>query len=120
MNNLTIFIPASIADIGNAIMRGLDPDTGGAQTFGQPNFTKGGADWIATTIPDCMPLAPNAAWWLADPTELLAYLTADYAARWPDDVCPTLVDIQTFADAAIAVSDTAIGEVAERFGLTAL
>lgn len=114
--SLTLFLPAALADTGNAIMRSLDPDVGGDKTFGLPNYTQSGVDYVATSIPDVMPLAPNAAWWLADPSELQAFVEADYLVRWPNNRAPTQAEVTTFSNSVIAVNDESIIDVALRFG----
>lgn len=89
---LTITLPASLAGIAAAIARSLDPDTGGYASFAPSEDGK----TISCTTP-CEPMfLAQAEYMMLHPEALHAAVSADYAARWPDLVSPTLADCEAF------------------------
>lgn len=87
---LTITIQPELLEVGRAISRALDPDVGGADSWMQTD-----AGFVADT-PCTEAFADQVADMVADPTLLHAAVCADYAARWPDMVPPTLEECEMF------------------------
>lgn len=94
---LTITIPAALLEVGRAISRALDPDVGGADSWMPTD-----AGYMADT-PCTAEFHAQAIAMLADPSLLHQAVLADYAARWPDMVPPTLEQCGAFcAGASVA------------------
>jgi len=87
---LTITIPAALYQSASAIMRALDPDVGGALSFGAFDPE---AESYTTGMPCCESCLARAA----DPVALHEYVVANYATRWPDMAVPTLEDCEAFS-----------------------
>lgn len=103
---LSITIPAELYDIACAIGRSLDPDTGGAQSFGprEQGDPPAVPEFYSTETPCTEAFADQAAVMLSDPAMLHAVVSADYAARWADLTPPTLEECEAFC-AFAEVSD---------------
>lgn len=100
---LTITVPASLYDTACAIARALDPDVGGANSFG-PQID--GAKTYTTSTPCTPEFASQVPLLLADPEALLALVAADYADRWPDLTAPTLDECNAFCAGVVVVGDS--------------
>lgn len=98
---LTITIPAELYDVACSISRALDPDVGGAHSFG-PRLDD--ASQYTTTTPCTPAFRAQALAMLADPAMLHAAVSADYAARWPDLTPPTLAECKAFCAGALVVT----------------
>ncbi|MBV5296280.1 MAG: hypothetical protein JZU58_28405 [Curvibacter lanceolatus] len=103
---LTLTVAASLAVQASAIGRAMDPDTGGADSFRHPvtGYAEDGAPVLdqatLTTTTACTPeFKAQALAMLADPELLFAACQADYAARWPGLVSPSLEDCTAFCEA---------------------
>lgn len=101
-HHLHIRIPASLYDIGRAVGRAMDPDRGGAESFG-PKFRRDtpegpeyAPDHYDCETPCTEEFHAQAHAMLHDAALLHAVVTADYAARWPDLTAPTLAECQSF------------------------
>ena len=107
---LTITVPAALYDTACAIARSLDPDSGGAASYGPRTLmTEQGVSYIPETYTTSAPCASEfkaqAIAMLADPAMLHYAVTADYAARWADLTPPTLAECVEFcAGAVVAVA----------------
>lgn len=92
-STLTITVPAALYDTACAIARSLDPDAGGADSFG-PKVES--ATEYTTSTPCTSEFKQQAIAMLADPALLHAAVKADYAARWGDLKPPTLSECVVF------------------------
>lgn len=108
-SRICITIPAALYDIGCAIARALDPDVGGAGNFGsrQRRDELGKIvtpdEYTTGLFPCTAGFAEQAAALMTNPTMLHRVVCADYAARWPDLLPPTLADCHAFcADVMIS------------------
>lgn len=95
---LRIEVPAALYDVACAIARSLDPDVGGADSFG-PRIE--GATSYSTETPCTPEFAAQAVAMLASPIMLYTVVFADYAARWPDLAAPTLAECVAFCAGAL-------------------
>ena len=94
---MTIAAPLAMVDLANRIGRALDPDTGGASSFG--GVTCGGPASVTHVVCDTLitrAFAAQCGAMLADADLLHHACAADYAARWPDLVAPTPDDCAAF------------------------
>ena len=99
---LTITVPAALYDTACAIARSLDPDSGGAASWG-PQVE--GATEYTTSTPCTSEFKAQALAMLADPATLHGAVKADYLARWPDLTPPTLTKCKAFCAAVAVASD---------------
>ena len=96
--SITITVPAALYSVACAIARVLDPDVGGAESFGPERED---ATEYTTTTP-CVPaFARQALAMSSDPAMLHYAVSADYAARWPDLTPPTLAECEAFCAGAV-------------------
>lgn len=97
-HTLVISIPPSLYPAACAIARSLDPDQGGAASFGPP--LQGDPPAVpatySTSAPCSAAFAAQALAMAANPALLHAAVAADYATRWPDLTPPTLADCTVF------------------------
>jgi hypothetical protein len=83
------------------VARALDPDVGGAESFGprlraDDDGVEYAPDSYTTTTP-CVPAFAQQALAMASNPAMLHYaVTADYATRWPDLTPPTLAECEAF------------------------
>ena len=108
---LTITIPASLYDVACNIARAMDPDSGGAASYGPRTLmTEQGVSYIPETYTTSTPCASEfkaqAIAMLADPAMLHYAVTADYATRWADLVPPTLEECDSFCAGAVVSEPT--------------
>lgn len=103
---LTLTVPASLAAVASAIGRAMDPDVGGADSFQHPvtGWAEDGTPTLdlaaLTTTTACTPeFRAQALAMLANPALLAQACQADYAARWPGLVSPSLEDCTAFCEA---------------------
>lgn len=106
---LRIEVPASLYDTACAIARSLDPDVGGASSFGPREQGDPPAipETYSTETPCTPAFAEQAIAMMAAPEMLHAVVAADYAARWADLVPPTLAECEAFCDQA-GVEDASV------------
>ncbi len=96
--SITITVPAALYSVACAVARTLDPDVGGAESFG-PECED--ATEYTTTTP-CVPAFAAQALAMASNPAMLHYaVTADYANRWPDLIPPTLTECEAFCAGAV-------------------
>lgn len=100
-HRLKLTIPASLYDVACAISRALDPDSGGADSWGPRNPPD--AEGNPTTPTEYVTETPctevfhtQALAMLQDAALLHSVVAADYAKRWPDLTAPSLVECQAF------------------------
>lgn len=110
---IIITIPADLLVIARSIARALDTDSGGADSYvptrsepdrldddGNIVSSTAPATWVADTL--CSPgFAAQVPYLLAHPAALHAAVAADYAARWPDLIQPTLAECEAFCAGAV-------------------
>lgn len=100
-HRLKITIPASLYEIGREVARAMDPDTGGAESWG-PKFRMSeegveyAPDFYECETPCTEEFHAQAHAMLADAAMLHAIVTADYAARWSGLTPPTLAECEAF------------------------
>lgn len=98
---LTITVPAALYDTACAIARSLDPDSGGAASWG-PRTTLDAdgneftPDSYTTSTPCTSEFKQQAIAMLQDPMLLHYAVSQDYATRWPDLTPPTLEQCEAF------------------------
>jgi len=107
MHSIRITLPASLKELGNRISRSLEPDSGGYHVFDtlsnavrdEDGVIEIPATEVYAEIPACERYVTNL---LALNTvgDLNDFVSDDYAARWPDEACPTLGECGAFLDAA--------------------
>lgn len=102
---ITITVPASLADIAALIGRAMDPDTGGDKSFSRDilryeNDEPVYADTITCRTVCRLEFRERALAMLADPAILFYACAYDYAQRWQGHTPPTLEQCQLFVAAA--------------------
>ena len=95
-SQITITLPASLADIASLIGRAMDTDTGGADSFSRDiaSYDAEGEAVYADTI-TCRTVCTSAfreraLAMLNDPAILHYACVVDYGIRWPDHTPPTM------------------------------
>jgi hypothetical protein len=103
MNSIRITLPANLKELGNRISRSLEPDSGGYHVFDtlsnavrdEDGVIEIPATEVYAEIPSCERYVSNLIS-LICAEDLHVYVSNDYAARWPSELCPTLTDCETF------------------------
>ena len=103
---LKITIPANLYEIGCAIGRALDPDVGGAYSYGSKYRTDEDnnqyiPETYTTSTPCTFEFYENAFIFLSIPSILHSLVVNDYEVRWPDLVPPTMEEIELFCSQVI-------------------
>ncbi len=88
------------------VARALDPDSGGAESWGPRNPLDSECNpttptEYVTETPCTEAFYTQAQAMMADAAMLHAAVTADYAARWPDLTPPTLAECEAFVDMVV-------------------
>ncbi len=97
-STITITVPATLYSVACAVARALDPDVGGADSFGPERED---ATEYTTYATPCVPAFAQQALAMASNPAMLHYaVTADYANRWPDLIPPTLTECEAFCAGA--------------------
>ena len=104
-----IEVPASQAVVAAKIGAALDPDSGGAASWNRTiiGYTEGEmpepiyGDNIFVSTPCRQEFAEQVLLLIANPAMLHAVVAQDYAARWPDEVPPTLAECEAFCASVI-------------------
>jgi len=104
-----IEVPASQAEVAAKIGAALDPDSGGASSWNRTiiGYTEGEmpepifGDTIFVSTPCRQEFAEQVSLLIANPAMLHAVVAQDYAARWPDEVPPTLAECESFCASVI-------------------
>ena len=104
-----IEVPASQAVVAAKIGAALDPDGGGASSWNrtiigytddkEPQPIYGNTIFVST--PCQKEFAEQVSLLIANPAMLHAVVAQDYAARWPDEVPPTLAEVESFCASVI-------------------
>ena len=111
-------IPAPLTEIAAHVGRALDPDTGGAESFGIALSTTGkdpATHYVLDT--PCDSEFAQAAPWLLDANLLHGSICRDYALRWPDVDLPTVEAVTTFCADCVLVADSDLFTVLADNGL---
>lgn len=117
-STLTIIVPAENKALAARFSRAFDPDTGGEFAFESIRATdRAGNQFVISHSPVTPALAAQSAYLLADPEKLHETTSADYAARWPDLVAPTLEETQQFCSSVRCYVDTPLNDVMAAEGL---
>lgn len=103
---LTITIPSNLYEIGCAIGRALDPDTGGHLSYGsKTRVNEDNVEYIpetySTSTPCTFEFYENAFIFLSIPSVLHNLVANDYEARWPDLTPPTMEEVELFCSQVI-------------------
>lgn len=114
MSQIKITLPANLKELGNRISRSLEPDAGGYHVFDSlSNVVLDEFGNIITEATEVYAEIPTSERYvqnllaLADYNAMCDFVAADYAARWPDEVCPSLADCEEFiANAQITYGPT--------------
>ena len=104
-----IEVPAAQAVVAAKIGAALDPDSGGAASWNRTisGYTEGEmpepnyGDNIFVSTPCRQEFAEQVLLLIANPAMLHAVVAQDYAARWPDEVLPTLAECESFCASVI-------------------
>ena len=104
-----IEVPASQAVVAAKIGMSMDPDAGGRLSFNPViiDYTEGEmpepiyGDNIFVSTPCRQEFAEQVSLLIANPAMLHAVVAQDYAARWPDEVLPTLAECVSFCASVI-------------------
>ena len=106
-HRITAIIPAPLTEIAAHVGRALDPDAGGAQSFGIALSATGkepATHYVLDT--PCDSEFAQAAPWLLDADLLHGSIYRDYAARWPDVETPTAEAVESFCADCVLVVDS--------------
>lgn len=102
---LVMTLPYSLemAEIAAKIGRALDPDLGGDRSWARPIVEMQGetpvfGDTLECSTPCVAEFKGQVDTLLATPAMLHAVICADYAARWPEHVPPTLAEVELFTE----------------------
>ena len=106
-HRIVCIIPAPLTGIAAHVGRALDPDTGGAESFGIALSATGKepATHYALDTP-CNAEFAAAAPWLLDANLLHGSICRDYALRWPDVDPPTVEAVADFCADCVLVVDS--------------
>ena len=117
-HRIVCIIPAPLTEIAAHVGRALDPDTGGAQSFGIALSATGSAPatHYALDTP-CDSEFAQAAPRLLDAALLHGSICRDYAARWPDVETPAVETVAAFCNSCVLVVDSDLFTVLADNGL---
>jgi hypothetical protein len=94
---ISITLPADLAEIASKIGAAMDSDVGGHDSF---SLSADGLT-ISTTALCTASYKAQADYLLEHPADLFAFVSQDYATRWPDLVPPTLAECEQFCGGVI-------------------
>lgn len=120
MRTILIAVPVEIVGIANAIAKAIDYDVGGDRSFDTISAADASGAEYAVTHAYCSDTLPEYLMELANsaPAALHAAVTAQYAARFPDDVIPSIENCGAFLAACKIVADSALDAGLESLGLS--
>lgn len=95
---ISITLPADLAEIARKIGRAMDSDSGGADSF---SLSADGLT-ISTSAICTAEYKADADHLLAHPDELYAYCAANYVKRWGDLEPPTLAECEQFCAGVVS------------------
>lgn len=111
---ISLKLPADLLDIASRISRALDTDVGGYDSWtidvitpavpaidDTPAVDAVLAGTISTTALCTSSYKQQADYLLEHPADLFAFVSQDYATRWPDLTAPTLAECEQFCAGVI-------------------
>ena len=103
---ISITVPAALADIAAKVGKGFDPDTGGEHSFspvviGYNGDTPIYSGNINVTTRCTSEFKAQADYLMTNPQALHDALSADYATRWQTLTPPTLAECTLFCNSII-------------------
>lgn len=99
-SRLTVAVPMANMPIAQPIAQAFDPDTGGKKSFDIIRAKDANGNLWAISDGACRPeTAAGILIFQANPGHLKAYIDQDFAARFPEEVAPTLAECTTFCNA---------------------
>jgi hypothetical protein len=118
-NYIVLIIPedAAIIATAKAASRALDPDLGGYEAF-QQVVTDGTNNFRIYASPINAATAAAMPQMKGYPPALKQVIDADYAARWPEAVAPTLAEVEAFTAAVQMFPDMGIETAMVEAGVT--
>ena len=118
-NYVVLIIPedAGIIATAKAASRALDPDMGGYEAF-QQVVTDGVANFRIYASPITAGTAAALPQMQAYPPALKQVIDADYATRWPEDIPPTLAEVEAFTAAVRIYLDMGVEAAMLEAGVT--
>ena len=97
--SITITVPAALYSVACAVARALDPDSGGAESFGPE---RDDATKYTTYATPCVPAFAAQAQVMASNPAMMHYaVSADDAARWTDLTPPALAECEAVCAGAV-------------------
>jgi hypothetical protein len=126
---LVLILPIERQAVGNAIARSFDPDMGGDQTFTLTASADGNLPATKTLCgTSCRESFLQTVQALTDSNTPLAnraaalkqMVDADYSARWPEEVPPTLAECEAFLSGLAVYVDTSWDEALTHAGLSVI
>ena len=100
--NLTVTIPPELLDIGRKVTQALDSDVGGANSWMPVTEGEEIVGYVADA-PCTEAFKEQVLGMLASPELLHGAVGADFAARWADQVPPTLGECESFCGGAVVL-----------------
>jgi len=119
-HTIVFIAPIEYQDIAKRISRSLDPDVGGYEAFATYASNDGlePATHVLYSTPVRDTFLPVLSVLIADATALKSAVDADYAARWPGEIVPTLAECETLLSSLQTLIDTPWAEALTQSGLT--
>jgi len=118
-NFIVLIIPedAAIIATAKAASRALDPDLGGYEAF-QQVVTDGANNFRIYASPINAATAAAMPQMKGYPPALKQVIDADYALRWPEEVAPTLAEVEAFTAAVQMFPDMSVEAAMIEAGVT--
>lgn len=116
-SSIFVAVPESLLPIAPPIAQAFDPDTGGAKSFDTIRATKNGVTYAICYTPATPETAGGLSYFQAISGALYQYVTADFAARWPEETPPTLEDCEEFRTSIVVVIGVTMEVALEQSGM---
>lgn len=104
MTQITIKVPLAMRELANRISRSLEPDTGGYHVFDSVSDDS----YAIAEIPTCERYVTNFLALYQHAPDLIAFVAADYAARWPEHAAPAPEEVSAFCALVECSADTPV------------
>jgi len=108
--NLTVSIPPDLLDIGRKVTQALDTDVGGAASWMPVTEGEEVVGYVADA-PVTEAFKAQVLAMLASPELLHGAVCADFAARWADQVPPTLGECAAFCAGAVVLEPASPSDI---------
>ena len=95
---VAVAIPIALLQTAQVVSRTLDPSSGGGYAFKPRATDASGATWAVYGSPVMQTTYESLTMLQTQPSELLAVIEADIAARWAAQSAPTLADVTSFCN----------------------